>query len=122
MNLESANRAYKPSGASARKTFSEVIAELRRVDTFLLERVAVAHGDGSGSGRLSVHGDAERCTDLVLSPIAAADRATVVVEDGKFLSELGGNFLRHLRHSVLLHQRKNSRLDRRQRRVQCKHG
>src|SRR5438309_9639216 len=47
-------------------------------DPVLAHRVAVADGHRVVLERLEVEGDAERCADLVLPAIAAADRAGVV--------------------------------------------
>src|SRR6266540_4742617 len=47
----------------------------------LSHRVAVAHRDGPVLERVEIHGDAVGRADLVLSAVAAADRAGVVVVD-----------------------------------------
>src|SRR5690242_21650748 len=63
-----------------------------RGDALLLQRVAVADGDGAILHRLPVHRDAERSPDLVLPAVAAADGARFIIEDreasAQFLGEL----------------------------------
>src|SRR5436309_5219358 len=65
-----------------RQAALELGAELVDRDPRLLERVAVAQRDGAVLERLVVDGHAPRRPDLVLSPVALADRAARVVLGG----------------------------------------
>src|SRR4051794_11098052 len=49
-------------------------------DPLLLERVAIADGDGLILQRLAIDGDAVRRADFVLPAVAAADGGLLVVE------------------------------------------
>src|SRR5690349_17406399 len=60
----------------------QLVAETLDRDPDLLERVAVAEGDGVVVHRLVIDGDAPRGANLVLAAVALADRAALV--------ELGG--------------------------------
>ena len=66
--------ARAPSSRSASRSGSSVGG-----DPGLLERVAVAQGDGAVLGRLAVDGHPPRGADLVLAAVALADRAALVV-------------------------------------------
>src|SRR5918911_1628833 len=62
-------------GQPARQELREAVDR----DALLLERVAVAQRDGAVLDRLVVDRDRERRADLVLAPVAPADRTAVVV-------------------------------------------
>src|SRR5215211_8384906 len=57
----------------------ELVAQLVDRQPHLLQRVAVAQGDGAVGERLAVDRDPPRGADLILPPVAPADRAAVVV-------------------------------------------
>src|SRR6266702_812280 len=80
-------RGARPSPGSRRNALPlelvrQIPHEPLRRDAVLLERVAVTNGDRAVLGGLAVDRDAERSAGLVLAPVAAADRAAVVVENG----------------------------------------
>ena len=72
-------RVGRPSAAE--QALGEVAAHLVQRDPLLVHRVALAHGDGVVVEGVEVDGDAVRRADLVLAPVAAADRAGVVEVD-----------------------------------------
>src|SRR3954452_21778862 len=99
-------------------TLAEVGPDRVLADARLLHGVALADGDRAVLHGLAVHGDAERRARLVLAAVAPPDRARLVVEAAvaaraQVLVDLHGL----LGHAVLLHQRENTGLDRRQRRL-----
>src|SRR3954463_6996839 len=103
-------------------TLAEVDSDRVLSDARLLHGVALADGDRAVLHGLAVHGDAERRARLVLAAVAPPDRARLVVEAGdaaraQVLVDLHGP----LGHAVLLHQRENTGLDRRQRRLDAQH-
>ena len=88
----------------------------------LLHRVALAHGDGAVLQRVAVDGDAPRRPDLVLAPVAPADRGLLVVEGREAeLAQLLLERVRLLGHPVLLDQREDPHRDGRDARVQAQH-
>ena len=93
----------------------------RRLHAPLPQRIAVAERHGPVGERLAVDRDAIRRAGLVLAAIAAADGPFLVVEHVEVLFQFAINLLRHLRHAVLLHQRKHGRLDRREPRMKLHH-
>src|ERR1700674_5402350 len=101
---------------------AQILLQLACVDALLLERVAVPHRDGAVRDRLTIDSDSKRRPNFVLPPIPATNRSAVVVKDRERRPQLVGDAMRHLRHSILLDERKDSRLDRSDRRVQPKHG
>src|SRR3954471_11245520 len=69
-------RAWWPSeGEPAPKLLDEALDG----HPYLLRRVPLPDGDGLVLERVEVHSDAVRRADLVLAPVAAADRLRVVV-------------------------------------------
>src|SRR4029079_12171013 len=104
-------------GRSLRELASQVVFELTRFDSLLLEGIAIAHGDRGVGERLAIHCDAEGSPDLVLPPVSPSNGAAVVVEDRECLAQIVRDSARHLRHPVLLHQREYTSLDRSDRRV-----
>src|SRR3954465_9101491 len=93
-----------------------------RGDALLLQRVAVADRHRSILHRLTVDRDAERRTDFVLPAVPSADRARLVIEHREAAPQPLRELLRKLRHAVLLHERKDTRLHRCQRGREAKHG
>ena len=88
----------------------------------LLEGVAVAQRDGVVLRRLVVDRDRERRPDLVLAPVAPADRAAVVVLRRHVAPQILVDRARLLRVPGLAQQREDRDLDGRERRVQAQHG
>src|SRR6184192_4952149 len=82
-------------------------------DPVLLQRVAIPHGHRSVRGGLAVYGDAKRRARFVLPAVAAADRATVVVEHVVVLAEVVVDAARQLGHPVLVDEGKHGRFERR---------
>ena len=68
-------------GSGALQALREVGVQLVERDALLRHGVAVAHRDGAVVERVEVDRDAERRADLVLTTVAAADRAGVVEVD-----------------------------------------
>src|SRR5712664_2712201 len=106
---------------STRQLLRQVLDELRRRNTILLERIAIAHGHGLILRRLAVDRDAVGCAGFILTAVAAADRSAIVVEDVEVAPEGGMDAMGQLRHAVLVHQRKHGRLERSQRRLELQH-
>src|SRR5919202_4397771 len=92
----------------------ELRAELRDRDARLLERVAVAQRDGVVLERLVVDRDAPRRPDLVLAPVALADRAAGVELGRHPLPQVLVDPARELRLTVLVDERQHGDLDRRE--------
>ena len=67
--------------AAGSQSIFELGAAIVGLHAPLFERIAVADRHGAVGERLAVDRDAERRADLVLTAIAAADRALLVVED-----------------------------------------
>ena len=113
---------------SERHALGEVGFHLLDGDAHLLHGVALADGDAVvGGGVLVAHGvevegDAVRRADLVGAAVALADGAGLVVVDHEVLRQLGVQLLRRSREHLLLAQRQDRRLVRRERRVQVQHG
>src|SRR5690606_12416292 len=80
------------------------------------------HRDRVVRQRVAVDGDAIRRAGLVLASITPADRALLVVKDVEALLERRVDRERLLRHAVLLDERKDRGLDRRETRMQLQHG
>src|SRR5690606_29689085 len=83
--------------------------------------IALAHGHGAVRERLAIHGAAERRSRLVHPAVAAADGTAVVIEAGEAPLEVVVDPLRPFRHPVLLDQRQDRGLDRRDARVEAQH-
>src|SRR6185436_4185226 len=69
-------------------------------DPFLFERVTVAQRNGSVLQCLSVDGEAEWRSDLVLPPIPATDRGRLVVEHREAFSQILRELVGEFRHAV----------------------
>src|SRR6185436_9537062 len=82
------------------------------------ERVAIADRDGLVLRGLAIDRDAERRAGLVLTTVTAADRSAVVVEHIEVLAQIVVNLVRELRHAVLVDEREDGRLERRDRRLE----
>src|ERR1043166_8085629 len=78
--------------------------ELADRDAVLLQRVAIAQRDRVVLERLVVDGDRQRRADLVLPPVAAADRPALVVLGADVLAQLEVDLARLLRMAVLAQQ------------------
>src|SRR5436190_2966754 len=96
----------------------ELIGQLVDRDALLPERVAVADGDRAVLQRLVVDRDRERRADLVLAPVATADRAALVVLRGHTLAHRRVHLAGDLRLAVLAHQGQDGDLHRRELRMQ----
>src|SRR4051812_16580356 len=83
----------------------ELGTELGDGDARLVERVAVAQRDRLVLERLVVDRDAARRADLVLAPVALADRAAGVELGGHQLAQVLVDPARELGLAVLVHQR-----------------
>ncbi len=79
------------------------------------------HGHAAVADRLAVDRDAEGRARLVHPAIATADRAAVVIERREPVLERLIHLRRQFRHPILLHQGKDARLDRRERRMEAQH-
>src|SRR5215470_1191076 len=71
-----------------RQARGQVVGQALDRDTGLLERVAVAEGDGVVLHRLVIDGDAPGGADLVLAAVALADRAALVELGGEAAAEV----------------------------------
>src|SRR5205809_6258096 len=78
----------------------------------LLQRVAIPYRDRSVRGRLAVHRDPEGRAGFVLPPVAAADRAAVVVEHVVVLAQVVVDAARQLGHPVLVDEGEHRRFER----------
>src|SRR5215218_6382907 len=87
----------------------------------LRERVAIAQRDRAVLERLVVDRDGERRADLVLAPVAPADRSAVVVLGLYLAAHVLIDLARELSVAVATEQREDRDLHRRQRRVQAQH-
>src|SRR4051812_47793325 len=90
----------------------DVIGDAIQSHPFLLHRVAVPDGDGAVRQGFPVDGDAERCASLIHAAIPAADGTAIVVKAGELLPQIVVQRRGQLGHSILLDQRKDTRLDR----------
>jgi hypothetical protein len=89
----------------------------------LRERVAVPHRDRLVLERLIVDRERERRPDLILAPVAAADRAAVVVLGAVAAAELFVECARTPHHVlVAADEREHRRLHGRHQRVETEHG
>ena len=112
---------------SERALLAQIRLDLADGHTHLLHRVALAHGHAVVGGRvlvadgLEVKGDAERRADLVLAAIALADGAGLVVIDHELLAQLGIQLLCGAGEDLLLAQRQDRGLERRERGMEVQH-
>src|SRR5207244_3394731 len=97
----------------------ELVAQMIYRDADLLERVAVAQRDRAVLERLVVDGHAPRGADLVLTSVAAADRAALVVLGWHPLAEVLIDLARDLGLAVLRDERQHRYLHRRDLRVEA---
>src|SRR4051794_27229130 len=95
--MRTAEPASGKSLRAVRHAPLELVRELGDRHALLRERVAVAQRDGLVLGRLVVDRDRERRPDLVLAPVAPADRAAVVVLGAHALAQRGVDLARELR-------------------------
>src|ERR671925_2015868 len=100
----------------------ELVAELVDRQPYLLERVPVAQRDRAVFERLAVDGDPPRSPDLVLPPVAASDRAAVVVLGRQPAAQILVDLAGKLGHAVAVHERQHGGLDRSELRVEAQHG
>ncbi len=91
------------------------------MDALLRRLVAIAQRHRPVLDRLVVDRDAERRADLVLAPVAPADRARLVVLHGEVRAELRVDLLRLLGVPGLAQQGEHRRLHRCEPRVQAQH-
>src|SRR5690349_15698223 len=109
------------SPPSRRESLGDHVAHCVGRDALLLERVAIPNRDRPILHRLPIDRNAIRRADLILTPVAPADRARLVVKHRKGAPQLFRQLLRKLRHSILLHEWENSGLDRRKRWSKTEH-
>src|SRR3954454_767770 len=100
---------------------AQLVGQLGDRDADLLEGVAVTERDRVVVHRLVVDRYPPRGPDLVLAAVALADRAACVVLGRHQLPQLLVDLARLLRLSVLVDQRENRRLDRREPGVEPQH-
>ena len=86
----------------------DILSQSRDRNANLLHCIAVTHGHAAVLDGIKVVGDAERSTDLILTAIALADRAGIVVIDHEVLGKLGIDLACTL--GELFRERKNSSL------------
>src|SRR5689334_12798498 len=107
---------------SRRESLGDHVAHCVGRDPLLLERVAIPNRDRAILHRLSIDCNAIRRADLILTPVAPADRTRFVVEHRKAAPQLFRQLLGKLGHSILLHEWENSCLDRSERWSKTEHG
>src|SRR5207245_3170036 len=100
---------------------SEITHQAIQRDTILLQGVTIPHRHRAVLRRLAVDRDAEGRPGLVLPAIAPPDRAAIVVEHVVVLAKIVEYAPGQLRHPVLVHERKDRRFERRQRRMEPQH-
>src|SRR5262245_18066110 len=111
------------TGRSRGQALGDPGRQVRGAHALLGHAVAVAHGDAARRQRLAVDRDAEGRAHLVLPAVAAPDGARLVVEGGDAApAQLVLELQRQLRHALLLHQREDGHLHRREARMQVQHG
>ena len=104
-------------------TFFDDAFEFVDADADLLHGVAVAQGDGVVFQSLEVDGDAARRADFVLTAVAAADGAGVVVEAVPATVEFFENFARFADQFVFVfEQREDGDFVRRDARREAQNG
>src|SRR5580658_2487490 len=79
--------------------------EFRDFEPHLLGRIAIAQRDRVVVHSLMIDGDAERGADLVLAPIAAADRTSLIVGDREVALKHVAHLYRLFRMPALAQQR-----------------
>src|SRR5688500_11689885 len=89
---------------------ADEVAYLAGGDALLNKRVAVADRDRLILDRLPIDGEAERSPDFVLTAVATADRAGLVIETREVRSQFSGQLLGELRHAVFLDEREDAGL------------
>src|SRR5262245_39413336 len=103
-----------PNRAWLTQALGEPGNDLTFADAHLFERIAISDRDGLVLESLSIDGNAERGTCLVLAVIAPSDRALVVEVHRHRLLGVAIQLLGHLWHSLLVHEREERGLDRRE--------
>jgi len=88
----------------------------------LFHRVTVAYGDCTVLTSLVIDGNAERCSDCILTTVTFTDTVFFVVLDVVVELEQVFNFMGQFRQTILFHQRKNSGLYRSQCSRNAQHG
>src|SRR5262249_38606716 len=73
--------------------------------------VPVANRNGAIGQALTIHGNPERSTCLVLPTVTPANGTFLVEEDVEVALQVAIDLFGHLGHSILLDERKNRRLD-----------
>src|SRR3954469_22348519 len=104
-----------------RQAPAQLVREVVDRHALLAQRVAVADGDRAVLERLVVDGHAERRADLVLAPVALADRAALVVLGLHAAAQRGVHLARDLGQAVLAHDGQDGDLHRREQRAQLEH-
>src|SRR4029077_6640173 len=104
-----------------RETLADDRADTIGRNAFLLQGGPVPQRHRAVLPRLSVNREAIRRADFILPAIATSDGPRLVVEHREARPKLVRQLLRELRHAVFFHERKDARLDRRQRRMQSEH-
>src|SRR3954468_4543714 len=99
----------------------EHVRQLVDRDALLLQGVAVAQRDRAILDRLVIDRDRVRRADLVLAPVAPADRAAVVVLGAHPPTQRLIDLARELGMAALAQQRQDRHLHRRHRRMQAQH-
>src|SRR6185436_15376417 len=117
MRLRARAAARGTTWSSQRDPLLDDLADAISGDTFLFERVTVAQRNGSVLQCLSVDGEAEWRSDLVLPPIPATDGGRLVVKHREAFSQILRELVGELGHAVFFDERKDTSLDRRERRM-----
>src|ERR1700677_1691968 len=110
-----------PIGSAGAETFGQVGLDLVEADAFLAHGVAVPDRYRLVVQGVEVDGDAVRGADLVLTAVAAADRAGVVEVGVPVLAQRRGQVAGLGRQVGVARQREHGGLDRREPAVQAQH-
>src|SRR5581483_4555799 len=122
-SVDIASSERREAVASSRVNPPQQLGEqIALVHALLRRLVAVAERHGAVLDRLVVDRDAERRSDLVLTAVAATDRARLVVLHREVRAELRVDLLRLLGVAALPEKREHGGLHRREARVEAEHG